>query len=63
MEDSIKFIPKHAGLTIIVGGIFSALFLIPYAGVIIAPITGIVAATIGVHKIVDLKKTDYSEKN
>ena len=62
MEESIVFIRKHAGLTIMVGAIFSGLFLIPFAGVIIAPVTGIVAATLGVDKIVDLKKRYYSEE-
>ena len=61
MEESILFVRKHFGLTLIIGGLFSTFFLIPIAGVIIAPITGIVAATLGVHAIVDLKK-DHSEE-
>jgi len=33
-EESFKFIREHSGLTITVGGIFSGLMLIPYAGFI-----------------------------
>jgi CysZ protein len=62
LEQSVKFIRSHFGLTVIIGGIFSALFLIPYAGVIIAPVTGIVAANIGVHKIVDMREYGVGEK-
>ena len=61
MEDGTKFIRRHFGLTVIVGAIFSALFLIPYAGVIVAPITGIVAATMGVHRVVDFNKKELTE--
>lgn len=62
MEDSTRFIREHAGLTIITGGIFSAILLIPYAGLIIAPVTGVVAATIGVDMIVDLKTNVHAVK-
>jgi len=51
VEDSIKYIRRHSGFAITIGAIFSSLFFIPYAGIIIAPITGVVAATIGVDLI------------
>ena len=54
VEDSIKFVRQHFGAAIIIGGIFSSLFFIPYAGIIIAPITGVVAATIAVD-LIDLE--------
>jgi CysZ protein len=62
IAESVKFIRSHFGFTAVVGGIFSAVFLLPYVGVILAPVTGIVAATIGVHKIVDLTKKEYGEQ-
>ena len=51
VEDSIKYVRQHFGTAVIIGGIFSSLFFIPYAGIIIAPVTGVVAATIAVDYI------------
>jgi CysZ protein len=55
MNESIVFIRKHAGLAFITGGIFSCIFLIPYAGGVIAPVLATIAATVAVHKIIDKK--------
>lgn len=60
--DAYKFIREHAGLTISIGGIFSAIILIPHAGIILAPIIGIVAATIGFDMIRDLKHPHVKEE-
>lgn len=62
MDESIDFVKKNRGATIAVGGLFSALFFIDYIGVVIAPIWGIVAATLTVHNKVDLSKNKYAEK-
>ncbi len=57
LEESVNFIRKNAAFAFTIGGIFSGLFMIPYAGVIIAPITASIAATIGVDKVVGLRNT------
>jgi hypothetical protein len=42
------------------GIIYSGLFEIPYAGVIIAPVVGIVAGTLAMSKTVDLGQNIYA---
>ena len=46
VRDSVRFIRKNKGLAIGNGFIFSAIFAVPYAGVVIAPILAVVAGTI-----------------
>jgi CysZ protein len=46
VSESTGFIRKNKGLAIGNGFIFALLFAIPYAGVVFAPILGVVAATI-----------------
>ncbi|MEW6467629.1 MAG: EI24 domain-containing protein [Bacteroidota bacterium] len=60
VEESYRYIRRHSGLAVIIGAIFSSLFFIPYAGVILAPVTGVVAATIGV-SLID-KREEEPEK-
>lgn len=55
IDESIIFIRHHVGLAFITGGIFSCIWMIPYAGGVIAPVLATIAATIGVHKIIDKK--------
>ncbi|MCC7302036.1 MAG: EI24 domain-containing protein [Bacteroidia bacterium] len=55
LDESVTFIRKNAALSFTIGGIFTALFLIPYAGVIIAPVLASVASTIAVDRVVGLK--------
>lgn len=55
LDESVSFIRKHAALSFTIGGVFSALFFIPYVGVIVAPILASIAATIAVDKVVGLK--------
>ncbi len=62
IEESVRFVRKHRGLVIATGSIFSLLFLIPYAGAVLAPILGIVAATIGMHEVVDLSQNEHAVK-
>lgn len=58
IEQSVKFVRENAGLAIGSGLIFSGLFFIPYdIGVIFAPVLGIVASCIALHKEINLNKT------
>lgn len=62
IEQSVHFTKKHFGLAIGLGIIYSGLFEIPYAGVIIAPVVGIVAGTLAMSKTVDLGQNIYARK-
>lgn len=53
LSDSIKFIRQHKGYAIGNGLIYHVVTLIPFVGVVVAPITAAVAATLGVLKIDD----------
>lgn len=55
-EDSVKFIKRYSGMSLSLGGVFSLLYFNSYVGIIVAPIMGVVAATIAVHDRVGLKK-------
>jgi len=59
VEDSIQFIKQNASLAFVVGGVFALLFLIDYVGVILAPIIGIVAATVAMHMRIDLNENPH----
>lgn len=48
VSQSVKYTREHKWLAISNGCLYSLLFLIPYIGVVIAPITGAVAASIAV---------------
>lgn len=64
IDESVDFVRKHAGFAIAIGGVFSLMFLIPYEiGVTFAPVLAIVAATIGMHDLVDLKKNKFAIKS
>mgnify|MGYP000318397075 FL=1 len=75
VSESWKFMKKHAGLAIGIGGIYSLFYKIPSLvntsnsltnmildnfGVLFAPVLVIVAATIAMHKLVDLNKSKFS---
>lgn len=61
LEESMKFIRAHSGMAIAIGGVFATMFTyIPYAGVVIAPVMGVAAATFAVHKRVDLRKNKFA---
>lgn len=62
MEESIKYIRKHIGLTMAIGIIFYGMFFIEFVGFIVAPITAVVAATLAIHHIEDLAKNKYAER-
>ena len=60
--DAIKFTRRHAVAAFVLGGIYVGLYVIPYAGVVIAPILSVVAGTICVHYMIDLNDNPYAEK-
>ena len=53
LSDSVKFIRKHKGYAIGNGLIYHMVMLIPFVGIVFAPITAAVAATLGILKIDD----------
>lgn len=55
MEESFSFIFKNAGLTLAIGLLFSSLFFTSF-GILLAPLTGVVAGTVALHNKYDLKK-------
>lgn len=64
IDQSVKFVREHAGFAIGNGAIFSLMFFIPYdIGVIFAPVLAIIAATIGMHEMVDLNKNPHAVKS
>ncbi|MFZ5553220.1 MAG: EI24 domain-containing protein [Bacteroidota bacterium] len=63
IEQSVKFVRQNAGLSMGLGLIFSGMFFVPWdIGVIFAPVLGIVAGCIAMHKVVDLNTTVYAAK-
>ncbi len=61
IEESVGFARKHAGFAIANGLIFSAFFILPYdIGVLFGPVLGVVAACIGMHKLVDLNQSAHA---
>jgi len=76
IKESWKFMNKHAGLAFGIGSLYSLFYKVPSLfntgtkwidtildnfGVLFAPVLAIVAATIAMHKLVDLNKSKYSE--
>ncbi len=66
VKESVKFTRKHFVAAYALGAVYGCLFFIPNfgfalePGVVLAPIFGVVAGTITVHKIVDLSKNPYA---
>jgi CysZ protein len=60
LSDAVIFTRQHALTAYSLGAIYGLLFLIPWAGVVIAPILGAVAGTIAVHELVDLRSNPYA---
>jgi CysZ protein len=66
VKESVKFTRQHWVAAYILGGVYGALFFIPNfgmalePGVVLAPILGVVAGTIAVHKMVDLSKNPHA---
>ncbi len=65
ISQSVAFIGQHRGLAIGNGMIFSVFFILPFIGKLIAPlivpIWSVVAATLAINEVIDLKKA-YAEK-
>lgn len=55
MEKSYAFIFKNIGITLGIGLIFSSLFFTSF-GIMLAPLTGVVAGTLAFHQKYDLRK-------
>ena len=55
MEKSFSFIFKNAGITLSIGLLFSSLFFTSF-GILLAPLTGVVAGTVALHNKYNLKK-------
>lgn len=55
MDESYSFIFKNIGITLSVGLLFSSLFFTSF-GIMLAPLTGVVAGTIALHTKYDLRK-------
>lgn len=63
INQSMEFIRKHFGVAFALGGVFALIYKeVPFVGVVVGPITGVVASTIAVHRIVDLKKNKYATR-
>ena len=62
MEESAIYVRKHFGLTMAIGMLFFGMFFIEFVGFIVAPITAVVAATLAIHRIEDLGKNKFAEK-
>ncbi len=78
IKESWKFMRRHAGLAFAIGSVYSLFYKIPSLintdntwlntlldnfGVLFAPVLAIVAATIAMHKLVDLNNSKFAEKN
>ncbi len=62
VSQSVFFTRKHFGLAFGIGVVYSSMFMIPYAGVVIAPVLGMVATTLAMSQIVDLGSNRYARK-
>ncbi len=70
VSDSVKFVRQHSGMAYAIGGVFAVLFLVDlseviwvkYAALVVGPIVGVIAATIAVHRVVDLRKNKFAKK-
>lgn len=62
ITQSVYFVRKHRGVAIAIGSVYSLLFMVPYVGVVLAPILAIIAATLAVHELVDLDSNQYAVK-
>lgn len=77
IRESWKFMKRHAGLAIAIGSVYSLFYKIPSLiptdnkwletlldnfGVLFAPVLAIVAATIAMHKLVNLNNSKFAQK-
>jgi len=62
IQQSSYFVRNHRGLAFAIGSIYSLTFMIPFAGVILAPIFAITAATMAMNRIVRLENNEWAIK-
>ncbi len=62
MDESLQFIRKNLGITISIGSVFLLFFFTSYIGIIIGPITCVIAATIAIHYKFNLSKSKHAVK-
>lgn len=62
IAQSNHFCKKHIGFAFGLGVVYSFMFMIPYVGVIIAPILAIASTTIGMHSLVNLSDNRYAKR-
>ena len=62
IQQSTYFVRNHRGLAFAIGSVYSLVFMIPYVGVIIAPIAAMAAATMSMDKIVGLENNEWAIK-
>jgi len=60
IEQRIYFLRNHRGVAVASGSVYSLLFMVPYVGVVIAPIWACVAATLAMHELVDLSQNEWA---
>ena len=69
VAESVRFTRRHWFTAYALGGVYGSLFFIPdfgfalQPGVVLAPILGVVAGTIAVHQIVDLRKNPHAMRS
>jgi CysZ protein len=56
MKESVSFIRANKGLAIGNGLIYSLISMVPYLGVIVAPVLSVVAATLGTYEVLEKQK-------
>lgn len=61
-EDSINYLRSRYGMTLAIGMVFYSLFIIEFVGFIVAPIAGVVAATLAIHEREDLSNNKHAVK-
>lgn len=61
--ESVRFVRKHKGVAIGNGWLFAVFMWIPIIGIMLAPITACVAATLSVHDLVDLNTNPHAHRD
>ena len=59
-EESISYLRSRYGMTLAIGMVFYSMFIIEFFGFIVAPIAGVVAATLAIHVREDLSDNKYA---
>lgn len=62
ISQSVFFSRRHLGLALGLGIVYSFMFMIPYAGVVISPVLAITGATLAMAGIVDLSDNRYAKR-